>query len=240
MSYLHTHTYRFLQIILFAVCAFFVLSGVAVAQTPDPTCPNGGRIIHMMQGIPGLAADGCARTLPEYINEFYLFLITVGAIIGVIKIAIAGFKYATSDIISSKESARTDIRGVFLGLIILLLPYLVLRALSPNAANLDVLDLPQIGVQADGTSGGGFLDALNNVRDNYLTQNERAIEENPYICGQCNLQNRERRGGRTQCEALREVCGMINGVITYRPGQETINECRMPTICPPLPVLPPR
>lgn len=44
-----------------------------------------GRAIQMMVGVPGLPPDGCARTLPEYINDFYLFLITVGAIVGVVK-----------------------------------------------------------------------------------------------------------------------------------------------------------
>lgn len=129
------------------------------ASAQQPTCPNGtGRAIQMMVGVPGLPPDGCARTLPEYINDFYLFLITVGAIVGVVKIGLAGFKYATSDIVSSKSEAKRDIQGVFLGLIILLLPFLVLQAISPNALNLNVLKLERIG----GTEGTGSFNAAQN------------------------------------------------------------------------------
>ena len=116
----------------------------AYAQTAV-TCPDGGRKIQLMVGVPGLQEESCDRSLPQIINQFYLFLITIGAIIGVVKIGIAGFKYATSDIISSKSEAKQDIQGVFLGLIILLIPFLVLNAISPNAAKLDVLKLTPIG-----------------------------------------------------------------------------------------------
>jgi len=90
-----------------------------------------------MVGIPGL--DTGSRSLPEYLNAIYLFLITIGAVIGVIKIAMAGVKYATTDIGGSKSQAKDDIKSVLLGLLILCLPYLVLSVINPNFTKLDVL-----------------------------------------------------------------------------------------------------
>lgn len=89
-------------------------------------------------GIPGLTNQNVA-TLPDYINRIYFFTITIGAMYGVVKIAFAGVKYSMSDIITSKESAKEDIKGVLLGLAILLIPFIVLRTINPELTRLDVL-----------------------------------------------------------------------------------------------------
>ncbi|MCR4285696.1 MAG: hypothetical protein NUW00_02245 [Candidatus Kaiserbacteria bacterium] len=88
--------------------------------------------------IPGLNNQKIA-SLPEYINKIYFFTITIGALYGVVKIAFAGVKYSMSDIITSKESAKEDIKGVLLGLAILLIPFIVLRTINPELTRLDVL-----------------------------------------------------------------------------------------------------
>lgn len=200
---------------------------------PDAFAQEGGRLTQMMVGVPGLDANGTGRTLPDYINTIYLFLITTGAIIGVIKIGIAGVKYATSDIISSKAEAKKDIQGVLLGLLILLTPYLVLTAINRNIVSLDVLKLEPIGGEE------GLSSTLPNAP--VVPTSYAAIRsEYPTVCGVCNLGNPRRIGGRTQCEALREICRSIGGAMVPKLGQEIVNECRVRSdICPPLPTLPP-
>jgi hypothetical protein len=180
------------------------------ASAQQPTCPNGtGRAIQMMVGVPGLPPDGCARTLPEYINDFYLFLITVGAIVGVVKIGLAGFKYATSDIISSKSEAKQDIQGVFLGLIILLIPFLVLNAISPNAANLDVLKLKRIGENADGTQSGSY---------NNAAQNQQGPNSPPEACFVLPAPSPILMSGTNPDEqlAFKRACFANDGVVRFR------------------------
>ena len=91
-------------------------------------------------GIPGLTNQSNA-SLAQYINRIYIFTVTAGAILGVIKIGIAGVKYSMSDVITDKASAKKDIWGVLLGLAILLLPYIVLNTIYGNLTNLNVLDV---------------------------------------------------------------------------------------------------
>ena len=100
--------------------------------------------------IPGLTNQKMA-SLPDYLNKVYFLIITIGALYGVVKIAFAGVKYSMSDIITSKESAKADIKGVLLGLAILLIPFIVLKTINPELTRLDVLyNAPK--VQLKGTS----------------------------------------------------------------------------------------
>lgn len=131
----------------------------------DPNCPDGVVVIYdgtettivpvannsggsgtaapgkfsPMVGIPGIS--GSNYTLPQLINALYKLLIMLGAVIGVTKIAIAGVKYATTDIVSAKGDAKKDIQGVLTGLLILMAPYIILTIINENFTNLNVLNL---------------------------------------------------------------------------------------------------
>ncbi len=89
-----------------------------------------------MTSIPGLSGTG---NLVEFINSAYVTLIAVGATWGVIKIAFAGFKYSLSEVVSSKSEALNDIKGVFAGLAVLLMPFVVLNTIYSPLTNLGVL-----------------------------------------------------------------------------------------------------
>lgn len=90
-----------------------------------------------MAHLPGIAGD--AVPLPVYINRIYMLTITIGALIGVVKLSMAGVKYALSDVVTDKSSAKKDIMGVFLGLAILLVPFIVLKQINPELVNLELL-----------------------------------------------------------------------------------------------------
>jgi hypothetical protein len=97
-------------------------------------------------GIPRL--DQTANTgLPEYINAVYLLIVGAGALIGVVKIAMAGIKWSLSDIVTHKSDAIEDIKGVLLGLALLVIPFVVLNEINPNITRLDVLSgLPKVNM----------------------------------------------------------------------------------------------
>ena len=113
-----------------AVFVLFLLFGISSTYAANTYVP--------LVGIPGLPTNA-NTTLPEFINKVYFFTISLGALFGVLKIAFAGVKYSMTDVLSSKQSAREDIKGVLLGLAILLLPALVLQTINPQLIELNFL-----------------------------------------------------------------------------------------------------
>jgi hypothetical protein len=107
----------------------------ATTPPPKPTVAD----YYPLVGIPGITNLGTSTSLPSYINAVYILVISIGALIGVVKIAIAGVKYSMSDIITDKGEAKKDIMGVLLGLAILLIPFIVLNTIYPGLTNLNVL-----------------------------------------------------------------------------------------------------
>ncbi len=165
--------------IVFVLCLLFGISSTYAANTYVP-----------LVGVPGLPTNA-NTTLPEFINKVYLFTISLGALFGVLKIAFAGVKYSMTDVLSSKQSAREDIKGVLLGLAILLLPALVLQTINPQLIELNFLqNIPPIQLDKsmmDGLSQSA-IDNQNNANQSgeavegtvrksedceYLTQTEK-------------------------------------------------------------------
>ena len=120
--------------------------------TPNPNTVVTG--FQPMAGVPGLDTSQ-NYTFVQLINRLYIFLIAIGAVIGVIKIAFAGVKWATSASGGSISAAKEDIKGVLLGLIILMVPYIVLSIINPKFTNLDVLKLDPLNLPAAQSPGGG-------------------------------------------------------------------------------------
>ncbi len=100
-------------------------------------------------GLPGFM-DKDQRDLPTYINALYLLTIGLGALAGVVRIAIAGVKYSLTDIVTHKGDAKEEIKGVLLGLAVLLVPFIVLNTINPNLTNLDVLHGVKVNISKTG------------------------------------------------------------------------------------------
>src|SRR5262245_9318678 len=101
---------------------------------------------------PGLPADTGASQSPflstlfnsnndlaTFFNTFFKGAIIVGAMLAVLRLGYAGFVYMTSDILSSKQSARDIITEATLGLMLLLAIWLILNQINPNLLNLNIL-----------------------------------------------------------------------------------------------------
>lgn len=83
-------------------------------------------------------ADGEGRRVPRLLNGLYAALIALAAILAVLKIIVAGVKYMLSDVVTSKEDAKKDIKNSLLGLLIIMATYLILNVINPNLLNLNI------------------------------------------------------------------------------------------------------
>ncbi|MDO8561988.1 MAG: pilin [bacterium] len=79
------------------------------------------------------------QNLATYINTMFKVAISAGAIIAVIRLGIAGFKYMGGDMWHTKEKAKEDIREVFFGLFLLLSIWIILAQINPNLLNLNIV-----------------------------------------------------------------------------------------------------
>jgi hypothetical protein len=77
--------------------------------------------------------------LSVYISKLFVFAISIGAIIAVIRLMWAGYQYMGSEMWTSKESAKKTFREVILGLLLLLAIYLILYRINPNLLNIQIL-----------------------------------------------------------------------------------------------------
>lgn len=73
-----------------------------------------------------------------YLNAIYVMAISAAALLAVVKIIIAGVRYMLSDIVTSKETAKKDIRTALLGLIIIISAVLILNVINPKLTNFDL------------------------------------------------------------------------------------------------------
>lgn len=94
--------------------------------------------------IPGVTY-GTEVDMETYLNVIYVLAISIAAFIAVIKIVLAGFLYIGSDVITTKEDAKKNIRSAITGLFIILAAVLILRTINPAIVNLPVLPDLSIG-----------------------------------------------------------------------------------------------
>lgn len=85
------------------------------------------------------------QSFEQYINFLYGASISIAALLAVVKIIIAGAKYMVSDLISGKESAKSDIQGAILGLLLILGAVIILEFINPQLVkrNIQFQDLPK-------------------------------------------------------------------------------------------------
>jgi hypothetical protein len=95
-------------------------------------------------GIPGITDPNA--DFNDYINTLYAISISVAGLVAVIKIIIAGVKWMLSDLVSSKQEAKSDIQGALIGLLIIISAVLILEVINPQLTQsrlfLDPVDRP--------------------------------------------------------------------------------------------------
>ncbi len=96
-------------------------------------------------GIPYVDTTAENTTLGDYVNGLYWASISIAAVLAFLKITWAGIKYMLSEVVTDKASAKKDIWGALLGLIIILAAVLMLDTVNPELSNLNALNLVDIG-----------------------------------------------------------------------------------------------
>jgi hypothetical protein len=86
-------------------------------------------------GIPGVDPNA---DFNAYINALYTISIGIAALLAVIKIIIAGVKWMLTDIVTSKQEAKSDITNATIGLIIVIAAVLILNVINPNLTTTSV------------------------------------------------------------------------------------------------------
>ncbi len=130
------------------VCPWAVV--FAQGGNPPTAAPSAGsfpepsQVFSPLVGIPGLTNS---TDLGKLLNALYVLAVTGGALLAVLVITFAGFKYMATDSVGSKEDAKNDIKSALLGLIIILSTALILRTISGDV-NFNVLSgMPKLQQQ---------------------------------------------------------------------------------------------
>lgn len=124
-------------IFLFLLISIFSIGELASAQTyAETTVP---RVVYEpVVQIPGL--DPNTQGTDQYVNALYLLSITVAALLAVVKIIFGGVKWMLSDVVTDKSSAKKDIWGAILGLLIVLSAVLILNTINKDLTKLNFLE----------------------------------------------------------------------------------------------------
>ena len=87
----------------------------------------------------------------DFLVALFNIAISVGAILAVLRIAYAGFRYMTPDALGSKQASREMIQNAVMGLLLLLAIVLILERINPDLLKMN-FELSGSGTQ---TTGGG-------------------------------------------------------------------------------------
>jgi type IV secretory pathway VirB2 component (pilin) len=90
-------------------------------------------------GIPGVENS---EDFDQYLQSIYALAIGLAALLAVIKIVIAGVKWMTTDIVTAKGDAKSDIEGAVYGLILILGAVLILNIINPDIGKADLSFTP--------------------------------------------------------------------------------------------------
>ena len=100
---------------------------------------------------PFLAQALGSGSLTELFNGAFRFAIAIGAILAVLRIVYAGFKYMTTDLFGVKNDAKEIIFNSLSGLFLLLAIWIILNQINPNILKLDLLQSASSGYDSSGT-----------------------------------------------------------------------------------------
>jgi undecaprenyl pyrophosphate phosphatase UppP len=85
--------------------------------------------------------SGSTNDLSGFITNAFRAVLSLGAILAVIRIGWAGYQYMISDVGETKSHAKEILGDVVIGLLLLLSIYLILNQINPDILNLRPLKL---------------------------------------------------------------------------------------------------
>jgi len=118
---------------LFALVAFMFAFPAVVALAQDFAQPY-----QPLTTVPGLFEAGKATNPVAIIKGIYGLAIGIGSVIATVMIIWAGFEYMYQESITGKSQAKERITNAFLGLLVILGSYILLRTINPNLVDFNL------------------------------------------------------------------------------------------------------
>src|SRR3989344_1978414 len=131
--------------------SLFFLLGLTVIALPALALAQGFNFLAPLEAVRG------SDNLPQYLSAIFKIGIAVAAFLAIIMIAIGGFEYMGSDLISSKEKGKQRITSAILGLLLILFSVALLYTINPDILNLKIggQDLAPVQTQSSTEASGG-------------------------------------------------------------------------------------
>lgn len=155
------------------VVSFFTIFAGFFSYTYAQTtvvCPEGKYCA--LTTIPGATEAGKVANPTDVIKRIYSISIGIAAILAVIMIIWGGIQYATTEAMSGKSDAKDHIQSAFLGLLILVGSYLILKTINSQLVNINLdLGMSKLEELKGGLTAGGDVystmlgDVMKNVSD---------------------------------------------------------------------------
>ena len=115
-----------------------LLSSADSASAQCATGASGFVPLECFQDSARLRGAYNSTELGPFIQKLFVGAISIGAILAVLRLAWAGFRYMSSDLWGTKEHAKEIIRETLLGLFLLIAIYLILWQINPDILNLQI------------------------------------------------------------------------------------------------------
>lgn len=154
--------------IILGICIFIGLclytSVFAVDYTPLTT-------------IPGVSEKGKNLSSPQnLVLGIYTVAIGIGSILAVVMVIIGGIKYTVMESFGAKTDAKKQITSAFLGLVLLLGSYLILKTINKDLVNFNTTLPTSDGKALEGYTAerAAIMTQINDLKKNYDAANAKA------------------------------------------------------------------
>ena len=121
-------------LIIFILC--LLLGVLTFLFTPFALANEHNAVFKSLVPLPGF--DPGSPDIGQFIQALYSLAIIIGALLAVIKIILAGFKYMFGGTVTTTEDAKADIKGALLGLLIIVGAVVILGTINPQLTNLNI------------------------------------------------------------------------------------------------------
>lgn len=132
------------NIFRFTVCAIVVvLFYAALTFVVHAQGQQQGQVFVSLSGIerqsPKTAGIFASNDLTTFFNRLFFFMISIGGILAVGRLAYAGWLYMIGENYGNLRKAKVVIGNVVIGLLLLLSIWLILNLINPQILRLDIL-----------------------------------------------------------------------------------------------------
>jgi len=147
------------------VAAFILIGGLLFTLFAPPAAYGAEGDFVPLVAIPNV--NYATRSLGVYVNSAFNLIISLVAMLAVLRVITGGFKYMTTEAIGAKGDARETIQGAVFGLILLLGSWLILNTVNPQILDLSALQFESLQQEGDAKA---FSDAQRAKREKAAQQ----------------------------------------------------------------------